>query len=145
MTMKKISLKYKLKKLTVRIKKVWDFAMLNNKRYRLNPDIDLAMKIVLKMLSKDDCRINHSSMSGYFHLTNGHLYAKVSEQSITIINGRYAYELMITTPQAGYELHEKMKRANERRLIRAELEHRKRIDRSLQTIYQELDKDENNS
>ncbi len=143
--MRKISFKYKLKKLTVRIKKIWDFAMLNKLRYRVNPDLQLAMKIVMKMLSKEECRINYSPMAGYFHLSSGHLYAKVSEQSITIINGRYAYELLITTPQVGYELHEKVKRANERRLIRAELEHRQRIDRSLQTIYEELDRDENNS
>jgi hypothetical protein len=137
--MKKIRLKYKLKKFTVRFRKIWDFATLNSKRYRLTGDIDLSVKIIMRMMVKEGCEIRHSPMQGYFHLNRGHLYAKVSEESITLINGKYAYELAIP-PQIGYELYSRVKAINERQLLKAERAHRERIEKSLQVIYDSLDK-----
>lgn len=136
--MKKISLKYKLKKFGVRFRRVWDFATLSNKRYQLNSDIDLATKIVVKMMTKEGCEIRHSPIQGYYHLNRGHLYAKISEGSITIINGKYAYELVIP-PNVGYELYSRVKATNERQLLKAEKEHRARIEKSLQGIYDSID------
>jgi hypothetical protein len=136
--MRKISLKYKLKKFRVRFRRVWDFATLNNKRYRVDGDIELAVKIVIKMMIKDGCEIRYSQMYGFFHLNRGHLYAKISESTVTIINGKYAYELMLP-PQIGYDLYSRIKATNERRLLKAEREHRERIEKSLQGIYESLD------
>jgi hypothetical protein len=136
--MRKISLKYKLKKFRVRFRRVWDFATLNNKRYRVDGDIELAVKIIAKMMIKDGCEIRYSQMYGFFHLNRGHLYAKISESTVTIINGKYAYELMLP-PQIGYDLYSRIKATNERRLLKAEREHRERIEKSLQGIYESLD------
>jgi hypothetical protein len=136
--MRKISLKYRLRKFRVRFRRVWDFATLNSKRYRLDGDIDLAVKIVIKMMVKEGCEIRYSQMQGFFHLNRGHLYAKISESTVTIINGKYAYELMLP-PQIGYDLYSRIKATNERQLLRAEREHRERIEKSLQGIYESLD------
>ena len=101
-------------------------------------DIDLAIKIVKRMIAKPDVDIRLSSVHSVFHIKHGHLYAKISEHSITIINGKYAYELLLPA-QAGYDLIMKMRALNERKLIKAEHEHRQRIDRSLLNIYEGLD------
>jgi hypothetical protein len=90
------------------------------------------------MLSKTDVDLQYSPIASVFHVRHEHLYAKISEHSITIINGKYAYELLLPV-QAGYELITRMRMFSERRLLKAEAEHRARIDRSLLKIYEDLD------
>jgi len=130
-------LKYRLIRLRVKIRRIWAIFSYS-KREKYSSDIDIAIKIVKRMLSKENVDIKASSMRSVFHVKHGHLYAKISENSITIINGKYAYELLLPI-QAGYELINKMRMISERRLIRAEAEHRARIDRSLEKIYNELE------
>jgi hypothetical protein len=132
-----MKIRYKLARMKVRFKRAWAVFTFSKKEKFTN-DIDLAIKIVTRMLSKPEVDIRFSFVNSVFHVKYGHLYAKISEQSITVINGRYAYELLLP-PQAGYELLTKMRALNERKLLKAEAEHRKRIDRSLQNIYDGLD------
>lgn len=130
-------LKYRLTRLRVKIRRIyWILSFHRTEKYA--SDIDIAIKIVKRMISKENADIRYASMSSIFHVKLGHLYAKISESSITIINGKYAYELLLPV-QAGYELITKMRMVSERRLMRAEAEHRNRIDGSLQKIYDELE------
>jgi len=130
-------LKYRLTRLRVKIRRIYSILSFH-KTEKYASDIDIAIKIVKRMISKENADIRYSSMSLIFHVKLGHLYAKISETSITIINGKYAYELLLPV-QAGYELITKMRMVSERRLMRAEAEHRNRIDGSLQKIYDELE------
>jgi hypothetical protein len=134
-------LKYRLRRARVRFRRIWAVITLDKKIS--NPsDVELAIKIVKRMLAKDEVDIRHSPIASIFHVSHGHLYAKISENSITIINGRYAYELLLPAP-AGYDLIMKMRMVAERRLMKAEAAHRERIDRSLLNIYNSLDENEN--
>jgi hypothetical protein len=133
-------LKYRLRRFRVWFRKIWAIISLSKKE-QYSTDIDLAIKIVKRMLSKPDVDIRHSPIRSVFHVKHGHLYAKISDNSITVINGKYAYELLLPI-QAGYELMQKMRMISERRLMKAEDEHRKRIDRSLLNIYNDLDEPE---
>jgi hypothetical protein len=130
-------LKYRLTRLRVKIRRIYSILSFH-KTEKYASDIDIAIKIVKRMISKENADIRYSSMSSIFHVKLGHLYAKISETSITIINGKYAYELLLPV-QAGYELITKMRMVSERRLMKAEAEHRNRIDGSLQKIYDELE------
>jgi hypothetical protein len=112
-----------------------------NKKEKYASDIEMAIKIVKRMLSKPDVDIRHSSIHAVFHIKYGHLYSKISENSITIINGKYAYELILPV-QTGYDLVQKIRANAERKLIKAENEHRERIDRSLLNVYNSLDEEE---
>jgi hypothetical protein len=134
-------LKYRLRRFRVWFRRVWAI-ILFTKKEQYSTDIDLAIKIVKRMLSKPDVDIRHSPIRSVFHVKHGHLYAKISDNSITIINGKYAYELLLPA-QAGYDLMHKMRMISERRLMKAEAEHRARIDRSLLNIYTDLDEPEN--
>lgn len=132
-------LRYKLRRAQVRFRKIWAVISINKKAN--NPsDVELAIKIVKRMLSKRDVDLRYSPIASVFHVSlgHGHLYAKISESSITIINGRYAYELLLPA-SSGYDLILRMRMIAERRLMRAEAEHRARIDRSLLNIYNDLE------
>lgn len=132
-------LRYKLRRARVRFRKIWAVISINKKAN--NPsDVELAIKIVKRMLSKKDVDLRYSPIASVFHVSlgHGHLYAKISESSITIINGRYAYELLLPA-SSGYDLIMRMRMIAERRLMRAEAEHRARIDRSLLNIYNDLE------
>lgn len=132
-------LRYKLRRARVRFRKIWAVISINKKAN--NPsDVELAIKIVKRMLSKKDVDLRYSPIASVFHVSlgHGHLYAKISESSITIINGRYAYELLLPA-SSGYDLILRMRMIAERRLMRAEAEHRARIDRSLLNIYNDLE------
>lgn len=133
-------LRYRLRRARVRFRKIWAILILDKKPN--NPsDVELAIKIVKRMLSKDDVDIRHSPIASIFHISYRHLYAKVTENSITIINGRYAYELLLPAP-AAYDLILRMRMIAERRLMKAEAAHRERIDRSLLSVYNGLEENE---
>ena len=130
-------LHYRLRRWRIIFRRVLN-ALKFEKKIKYSNDIDLSIKIVKRMLAKPDVDIRHSPIASVFHVKHGHLYAKISEHSITIINGKYAYELLLPV-QAGYELVTRMRMFSERRLMKAEAEHRARIDRSLLKIYEDLD------
>lgn len=131
---------YKYRKARVVIRRAWLITAFNKKE-KYSSDIEMALKIVKRMLTKPDVDIRHSSIYEVFHIKCGHLYAKISEGSITIINGRYAYELIIPL-QVGYDLIQKIRSNSERKLMKAETEHRKRINRSLLNVYNSLDEED---
>ena len=141
--MKKIRYKYRLRKFLVWLKRVWDFATMNRKsKASLSQDVELSVKIVMRLVSMG-ADVRHSALQGYFHVIKDHVYAKVSPQSITIINGIYAYEILVPAEQ-GYELMSKMRALNERRLLKTENEHKARVAKSLQSIYEKLEDEQKN-
>jgi hypothetical protein len=136
--MKKISYRYRLRKFFVWLRRVWDFATLNRKsKVSLSEDVDLAVKIVMRLISSG-ADVRHSALQGYFHINKDHVYAKLSTHSITIINGVYAYEILIPAEE-GFELMTRIRALNERRLLKTELGHKARIAKSLRSIYEKLE------
>ena len=75
-------LKYRLRRFRVWFRKIWAIISLSKKE-QYSTDIDLAIKIVKRMLSKPDVDIRHSPIRSVFHVKHGHLYAKISDNSIT--------------------------------------------------------------
>lgn len=140
--MKKIRYNYKLKKFRVWVRRVWDFAFASKSRPIMSQDVDMALKIVMKLVNMG-ADVRHSALHGYFHVIKDRIYVKVSQHSITIINGIYAYEILVPVEE-GYELVSKIKALNERRLLRTENEHKNRVAKSLQTIYEKLEDEQRN-
>lgn len=142
--MKKIKYRYRLRKFIVWVRRVWDFATMNKKsKISLDNDVDMALKIVMKLIGMG-ADVRHSALQGHFHVSRGGVFAKVSKQSITIINGIYAYEILVPVEQ-GYELVSRIRALNERRLIRTENEHKARVAKSLQSIYEKLEDEKHRS
>jgi hypothetical protein len=142
--MKKVRYKYRLRKFMVWLRRVWDFATINKKtKLSLGEDVEMAVKIVMKLVSSG-ADVRHSALQGYYHIIKDHVYAKISPQSITIINGIYAYEILLPVEE-GYELMARMRALNERRLLKTELEHKQRVAKSLLSIYEKLENEQRNS
>ena len=80
-------LKYRLTRLRVKIRRIYSILSFHRTE-KYASDIDIAIKIVKRMILKENADIRYSSMSSIFHVKLGHLYAKISETSITIINGK---------------------------------------------------------
>lgn len=140
--MKKIRYKYRFRKYAVWLRQVWDFVIMN-KKTSLSKDVEMAVKIVMRLVSSG-ADIRHSALQGYFHIIKDQIYAKVSQQSITIINGVYAYEILLPVEE-GYELMFRIRALNERRLLKSENDHKLRVEKSLQTIYEKLNNEQSNS
>lgn len=105
-------------------------------RNRNNPDQEKGFGIIRNLASKRDSELMIAPLTNKFYIRNADIFVIVDNDTISIINGVYHYDIPIE-----HDLYTKIKsflnKVIERRRAEMESVIRSKIDRSLDNIYYE--------
>lgn len=103
---------------------------------RMNSDQEKCFGIIRNLAAKSDSELMIAPISQKFYIRYGDIFVIVERGTVSIINGRYHYDISVTDDLNG-KITSFLYKVIERRRAALEAEVRSKIDRSLDNIYYE--------